>query len=527
MTFLPSCKRAAIYARISKKDKKAPKIENQISICQGLADDHGYLLDPKDIYVDDGIAASGKAIDDTTLENRPGAQRLLEAIRSGDIDVLLVVEGERLARTYLDGLEFIRASAAGGVIWHLDTDGMLDPSTPAGEETAVSIFAQGRREGRTRDARQKRRYDRERAQGMPLWGTRPFGYEADRITIREREAALIREAVTDYLAGRRSMLRIAKDWNAAGIKTDGMQRERVGRDGITRPARGLWTATTVRQLLLRERNAGLLVHNGVTLPESKIEAIITLDQHESLKGRIGAGTPVSERATTLLGGILRCECGAPMHGTISYSQRRGGPRHAYQHYKCSQALYDKSRRHASIVQSIVDELLTAWLWLDLFNGHLSAPGDDVTTALQGVSARLADNSEQLAHLGRVLLDTKLKRYHGNARADLQRLEAEREGLEAERDALLARAAEGGALAVFMEEWRRDMKGFSNSEEADAWHARLFTVWDGTPIERKQAMIRARYRPVIQVGGRGVTRVSPNPVDPATFAQPVEEEDEAV
>jgi DNA invertase Pin-like site-specific DNA recombinase len=531
-------KRALAYARISNKDTRVPKVGNQVLICEGIADYEGYALDPTDIFADDGKAASGKAIDDTTLGARPGAQACLAAIRSGRYDVLIAVEGERLARTYLDGLEWIRASAEGGVVWHLDTDGLLNPATPAGEETAVSIFAQGRREGRVRNARQTRRYDRERAAGNPLWGTRPFGYENDRVTIRESEAVLIREAVVDYLAARRSMLRIAHDWNAAGVKTDGMLptkadiaagrmvRMRKGRDGEMHPVRGLWTASTVRQLLLRPRNAGLYLHHGVELRESRIQPIIDRAQHEALKARIESGAPVRERAHTLLGGIIRCECGAPMHGTVSYSQRKGGPRHVYQHYKCSQALYDKSRRHASIVQRTADDLFVAWIWLDLFTGNLDTPGEDVTGGLDRISAQLIENAESIAHVGGVLLDVKRKSLHGQAEMSLARLDMEREALEAERDLLLARAAEGGALAAFLHEWRRRTKGFSSDAERVTWEAQFYAVWEGVPLDRKRAMIRARYRPTVALGGRGAGRISPNPVDPATFAQPTQDDDQA-
>lgn len=515
-------KRAAIYARISRADNKAPKIKNQIARCRALADQHGYVIpDDTFIYADEGIAASGRLIDDTTLGNRPAATRLVEDLRNGRIDVLLAVEGERLARTYGDGFAFIAASVQGGVLWHLDTDGLIDPATDTGEDQAVSIFGSGRREGRRRDARQTRRYNEERAAGRPLWGTRPFGYKKDRVSLRRREASLIEAAVDDYLAHRRSMVRIAKDWNASGVKTDGMERPRKGRDGVSRPARGIWTATTVRQLLLRPRNAGIYLHNGEELPNSQIKPIITRPQHEALKARVKSGTPLSERAQTLLGGILRCECGAPMHGTVSYSQRKDGPRHEYQHYKCSQSLYDKSRRHASIVQSTADELLATWLWLDLFRGDLASSGDDVSSALDAVTTRLADNADSVLHVSVVLLDKSLKSVHGSARTDLRRLDSEREVLEAERDVLAARAAQGGALAAFVKEWQADTSDFASEEERVQWQARFEMVWAEIPLVRKQAMIRARYRPSVKVGGRGANRISPNPVDPSTFGRRIE------
>lgn len=508
--------RAAIYARISKKDKKVPKVENQIAMLEALAADNDYEVVAR--FVDDGIAASGRAIDDTTLEKRQGARDLLAAMRRRDFEVLLVVEGERLARTYLDGLEFIRASVDGGVRWHLDTDGPLDPSTPAGEETAVSIFTSGRREGRVRSSRQKRRYDRERAEGMPLWGPRPFGYEADRITLRAAEADLIREAVTDYLDRKRSMSAIANDWTRAGIVTDGMKRERKGRDGETRPAGTVWTATTVRQLLQRDRNAGILMHDGDRMPKSQITPIITEDQLEALRLRIKTGTPVGARAETLLGGILRCECGAPMHGTTSYSQRKGGDRHVYAIYKCSQTLYDRTRRHASIAQSIVDPLFEGFILIDLFNGHVKPPADDVSADLRSVSTRLASIAEEIEHLGTVLLDRDLRTLHARAKGDLRMLEMERTELKSQRDSLLAQTGENSQLEAFVEELRGETDNWTHTDFQE-WSRHFEETWThGVPNELKRVLIRARYRPIIRTGGRGIARVLANPVDPSTFMQ---------
>jgi DNA invertase Pin-like site-specific DNA recombinase len=501
-------KTAGIYARISRADNKAPKVENQIALCRALADDHGYEV--VSVFEDDGIAASGKAIDDTTISNRPGAQQLLEAMRAGEFDVLLAAEGERLARTYLDGIEFIRASAAGGVTWHLDSDGPLDPATPMGEEIAVSMFASGRREGRVRDARQRRRYDRERAAGMPLWGPRPFGYEDDRVTLRPAEADLIRTAVDDYLAGRRSMLRIAADWTAAGALTDGMNRKRKGRDGVVRDAKKNWTATTVRQVLQRERNAGIMIHDGVPLPVSQIEPIITVEQLEALKARVKTGTPVGARAQTLMGGILRCECGAPMHGTISYSQRKGGTRYTYYNYKCSQTLYDKTRRHASISQETVDSTFHVLVLSDLFKRLLEPPErTDTTEALQRVTERLTANGEALAHLDNIILDVTMKRIHAKAKGEMKTLEAERIELQHQRDALLTHADEQSGLEAVLDQLREQ-----SMDSLEDWTQRLNEEWARIDLSTKQAWIRSRYRPVVQVGGRGMYRITPNPIGEA-------------
>lgn len=335
----------AIYARISNKDDKAPKVKNQIATCLRLAEHDGVTIPKENIFFDDGIAASGKNIDDTTIQNRPGAQALLDAMGKKKFSRLYAVEGERLARTIKDGVEFVTLSAENGITWHLDTDGQIDPSTPAGESTAMDIFMSGRREGRVRDERQRRRYEREIASGMPLWTPRPLGYKKDRISVKESEAKHIREAVEQYLANETSMIKIAKHWTAIGLQTQAMKK---GTASTT------WTATLVRQVLLRKRNAGILIHRGQEQPVSKIQPIITREQHEELLARIKAGTPKGARAESLLGGILRCQCGAPMHATTSYSQRKGGKRYVYRNYKCSRTIYDTDVKHTSIKVDTAD-----------------------------------------------------------------------------------------------------------------------------------------------------------------------------
>lgn len=499
-----------IYARISNKDDKAPKTQIQVAICKRMAEQDGVNVKPENIFIDDGIAASGKEIDDTTIQNRPGAQGLLKAMSAGGFKRLYAVEGERLARNLLDGAQLVSLSAKNGITWHLDTDGAIDPATPAGEATAMDIFMSGRREGRVRDERQRRRYERELAEGNPLWNTRAFGYKKDGVTLKKKEADLIRRATEDYLAGGRSMIQIAKNWTASGMLTDGMKRERRGRDGVKKPARPYWTATTVHRVLLRPRNAGILIHKGVRQSVSRIQPIITEEQHEELKARVKLGTPVGARATSLLGGVLRCECGAPMHSTVSYSQRKGGPRHVYRHYKCSQTIYDKKNKHASIVSNTVDDLITSLILKDLFNGLLKAPeGESTRKALKAAGTALEAIREGIAHLGEMLSDPDLKRFHAKYKADLKKMELEESELLEERDILLQRSGDMGGFEAFLAEWKDGSAGFENKEEYEEWITNFWTAWNAISNADKQALIQSRYQPSVKLGGRGIERVTLN------------------
>jgi hypothetical protein len=503
-------KRGGIYARISKADKSVPKTEIQVEICMRLAEDDGVTIDLLHIFVDDGIAASGRNIDDTTLENRPEARRLLDVMRAGKLDVLYSVEGERLARTYLDGLQFIQASTEGGVTWHLDTDGRLDPGTPAGEETAVSIFASGRREGRVRMARQKRRYDRERANGMPIWTVRSFGYE-DRIHIRESEAVHIRQAVRDYLDGTASMTAIAHRWNAMGIQTDGMQRERR-RPGSDEPqaARGYWTTTTVRRVLLRERNAGILMHKGAELPNSQIEPIITRAELEELQARVKLGTPVGARAKSALGGILKCECGAPMHFTQSYSQRKGGPRNVYDVYKCSQTAFDKTRRHATIRSKIAEDEIAMQVLAFMALGYVDQDqAPEYGARIREIADKLASLDEQEARAEDALIEGLGNK--ARLKGKLEVIRAERAELRAERDRAEASRVGGNVFRVIeqMQEVidRVAWGPYTPLSDLEQWALdEVVKAYNEVPLEDMQALLRARFVCLVKVGGRGAERI---------------------
>jgi site-specific DNA recombinase len=431
-------------------------------------------------------------------------------MRAGEVDVLYSVEGERLARTYLDGLQFIQASTQGGVTWHLDTDGKLDPGSPAGEETAVSIFASGRREGRVRMARQKRRYDRERANGMPIWTVRSFGYE-DRIHIRESEAVHIRTAVRDYLDGNASMTAIAHRWNAMGLKTDGMQRERRGRyDDEPTPARGYWTTTTVQRLLLRPRNAGILVHKGAELPNSQIEAIITRGELEELQSRVKLGTPVGARAKSPLGGILKCECGAPMHFTQSHSQRKGGPRNVYDIYKCSQTTFDKTQRHASIRSTIAENEVALQVMGFMSIGYgIQDEAPTYSVQLRDIADKLAALDEQESRAEDALIEGLGNK--ARLKGKLEVIRAERAELRAERDRVEANRVGGNVFRV-MSQLQDVMEGIAFGKdtplselESDAIE-RVIEAFNEVPLEDMQALIRARFVCLVKVGGRGAERV---------------------
>jgi site-specific DNA recombinase len=80
-------------------------------------------------------------------------------------------------------------------------------------------------------------------------GSRPFGYKHDRLTVRENEAALIREAVQRLLAGE-SVRTVIRNWNARGITTT------TGKP---------WRNGALTRMLRSPRIAGKREHHGVVV----------------------------------------------------------------------------------------------------------------------------------------------------------------------------------------------------------------------------------------------------------------------
>jgi DNA invertase Pin-like site-specific DNA recombinase len=438
----------------------------------------------------------------------------VKAVSSGEVGTLAVWKLDRLSRRGAGqvGLVLDEVEKVGGRLVFLQDK--LDSTTQNSRMLIIMVSEQARAESANTSLRVRAKIAADSAKGLPKAGTRSFGYEVDGITLRPAEADLIRQATEDYLGGKRSLIQIAQDWTKAGALTDGMGRQRRGRDGVTRNARPYWTTTTVHRVLIRARNAGILMHNGARLPSSRIQPIITEEQLEALKGRVKTGTPLGARAQTFLGGILRCECGAPMHGTISYSQRKGRPRYAYRHYTCSQKLYDKTQAHSSIAAALVDDEIEALILQDVKEGRARSPkGADHSNALKRLNDLLRANKQQHKHVSDTLLDVELKSTHAQAKGRLKMLDAEKERLSVERDALLADAGQSGDLTAFFEDVEA-LGGFKTREQVLEWVDRFGTIWDGVPLEVKRSLVRSRYRPVVKRGGRGFDRVELNPISPA-------------
>jgi site-specific DNA recombinase len=195
------------YIRVS-TDKQEMSLEVQREKIQAMATVRGAEL--ADVIVD---TESGKTLD------RPGAQRLLDLVRRGEVQAVIIAKLDRLTRSVADLANltdlFNRKSVA--LVSVAET---LDTGSAAGRMVMniMATVAQWEREvisERTSDVLQSKRRRGERA------GNIPYGFrlaEGSRLVADESEQHVISTA-REYRRQGKSLRDIAAILNAANLKT--------------------------------------------------------------------------------------------------------------------------------------------------------------------------------------------------------------------------------------------------------------------------------------------------------------------
>jgi DNA invertase Pin-like site-specific DNA recombinase len=280
--------RAGIYARIS-SDREGDNlaISRQVADCEQLAKTKGWHVVER--YVDaDTSAYSGKP--------RPEYERILEEIEAGVVEAVVVYHSDRLHRHPRELEDFIALCQRRGTKLATVT-GEIDLSTGDGQLIARIHGAVARKESDDKSRRLQRKHQ-ELAQAGRLsgGGTRPFGFEADRLTIRPAEAATIRDCARRALAGD-SLRSICADLN---------------RDGVSTVTGTPWKPQTLKRILTSARISGQREHQGEIVATAEWEAIITPAETQRLRAKLNDPDRRTNRSARryLLASLLRCgHCG--------------------------------------------------------------------------------------------------------------------------------------------------------------------------------------------------------------------------
>jgi site-specific DNA recombinase len=389
-TVAPQGDAGGIYARISHlKDEDQTGVDRQERICRENAARAGVRVDPSHVFVDPSRSAWQRN------RKRPGWDRLLAAIRAGEIRHLFVYHPDRLMRQPLDLEELLKLVDQHPLMLHGKV-GKRDLTDPDDRyylrlEIAHACRSSDDTSRRVRD-QQKEQMDA----GMPHGGMRCYGYSAD-MSVVVHEADVVREIYRRFLAGE-SIRLISRDLNDRGVPTA------LGK---------LWLPQSVRQLLDRPRSAGLIAHNGQVLRNAnggyrlgawppivsvgdweevaRLRQVRSIAFEESKAGR---------RRMYLLRSLVLCECGTHMAG----SKNAG-----YGMYSCanSRKVSGKICRKR-ISAARLEELCTEAVLRVLEELTVAPDGSGALTTTAEREAEIAAIQQRLDELNEVWRDPEMK-----------------------------------------------------------------------------------------------------------------------
>lgn len=307
----------ALYARQSlDRDGQGAAVDRQVAACRDLAERHGLTVDRE--YIDNDVSAS-KGL-------RPGFLQLLEAVRAGQVDTILVWHTDRLYRRVRDLVDLVEVAEKHSLRILTVRAGDLDLGTPAGRMLAGMLGHAARYEVEQKGARQVAANAQRAERGEYQFSRRPYGYQrvAGEVVIVEDEAAVLREAFDRYLAGE-SYYSIVEDFNSRGIPTT-----------TSKP----WSITTLRDRLNNPAYAGRRLYKGRDVGEGSWTPIISADTWAAYKRmRSNRGRPAhwSNQVKYLLTGLAICsKCGSRLLSRPSYGRQKTGPRSVHMTYACTQ-----------------------------------------------------------------------------------------------------------------------------------------------------------------------------------------------
>lgn len=334
---------AGIYARISSDDTgQGLGVARQVADCEAEASRRGWTVVER--YTDNDVSA-------TRSKRRPEYERMLVATSAGRITGLIVWDVDRLTRTPRELEDVIDLADRVGLAL-ASVGGDIDLSTPQGRMTARIKGSVARHETEQMSRRIRRSFD-ERAAAGKAHGFVAYGYRRGdgRDVLEPGQARVIRETATRLLAGE-TMRSIVADLNASG---------ELSPRGIP------WSSTALRQVMLRERNAGLRRHRGQVIGAGDWPPIITEDAYSRLVAMLRDPGRRSNKGAVrrhLLSGIA--ECGRPdCDGTMIVNGGRvqtlanGRQKRQPPAYVCK--VCTRVRRKQSAVDELVEAVIIARL----------------------------------------------------------------------------------------------------------------------------------------------------------------------
>lgn len=468
-------KRAAILARISDAEAdETAGVDDQVKDMRKYVARRGWTLDEAHVLVENDTSAfkrrkiklpNGR----TELRTvRPKFRRALELLETRAVDVLVVLDLDRLARQPRDLEDLIDlVESSSFAVTCESLTGSCQLTSDAGITMARIMCAVANKSSKDTARRVSRARQRQAEEGRFGGGRRPYGFEPDGVTVRPDEAAEIVKMADAFLSGI-SFREIARDLRERDVPTaSGLQ----------------WLPTTVRDVLTRPRNAGLMVHKPgegrkhytaddvigraqwePIIPEDTLWAIVAKVHDPSRRTNPG---PASK---WLGSGVYRCPCGEVVR-VHSAGDKANRPIYRCQgtgagHATCPQADLDQ------LVEGLVIELLSRPDAADL----IAAPA--VGIDVPALRSELIALRQRTTNLAEDYAEGLIER--AAMHAGTKRLQAKIEDIERR----LADVAESSPLAPLV-----------TADDAAA-------AWSGLGIGHRRAVVNTLMTVTLKLVGRG-------------------------
>ena len=372
---------ATLYLRLSRDDgdkEESGSITGQRELLRDYISQHPELREYA-IRIDDGFSGS-------TFE-RPGFQKMIEDVKAGRTDCIVVKDLSRFGRNYLDAGEYIeKIFPFLGVRFIAVNDNYDSLGEKKSSDDLIIPFKNLINEAYCRDISMKIRSQLEikRKNGQFLGSFAAFGYLKDeqdknKLVVDQYAADIVRDIFKWKLEGI-SPQDIADALNKLGILSPMEYKRSLGMKYTTSfktSAKAAWSAGTVIRILKNPIYTGVLIQGKETTPSYKVhkriakdksewtvienshEAIISGIDFDSVQKVLKCDTRRSpdDKAVGLFSGMLFCgDCGASMvRKTVPAGEKK------YVYYVCSAHKQDKScsphrMRDTALEEIVLDSL---------------------------------------------------------------------------------------------------------------------------------------------------------------------------
>ncbi|AZI58378.1 recombinase family protein [Nakamurella antarctica] len=402
--------RGAIYARISSDAEGfGLGVQRQTDDCRSAALKRGWKVET--IYTDNDVSATRSKV-------RPEYQRMLADIAAGRITGVIVWDVDRLTRTPRELEDIIDLADRQGLSL-ASVGGEIDLSTPQGRMTARIKGTVARHETEQQSRRLRRKFQERAEAGKPhsfaAYGYRrinEFDDRGHRVNTRDEldqeQAAIVRQAARLLLAGQ-SLRAVTTELNTQGALS---------------PRGKPWASATLKQIMVRDRNAGLRTHRGEIIGKGQWPPIYDEGTHDRVVALLTDPSRRTNKGTArkhLLTGLARCGlCAGPMVVNIGRVTADGRQPSAYTCQQCT-----RIRRKQSAVDEVVEGVMIARLTkpdaLSVLAAGDPEEAERAAAEMAALGARLELAADEYAEGN--LTGPQLKRITANLRPKIEGLKS--------------------------------------------------------------------------------------------------------